>query len=168
MLRSVIPRDEVAAATEESRDPYTGRALISECGSHRLLIPLTARVLPTGVGLVDERNLLFPPPVLQLLLAANCGSHFAIGLLIQQPIDLVLRRESARCVVLVLSHAERQIAGNANVKRAAEASEYVYRIAMFASGSHICCAYRGPSTPRSSSFADDLVAQDDREKGVAR
>ncbi len=140
--------------------------LISKRGSYRLLVPLAAKILPRRIHLRDERNFLFAPPALQLFLAANCGRYFAIGLVVQQSRDLIFGRKAAKRVFLMLSDAEGQVACNADVQRTAQTPEYVNRVAMFASGSHDSCAYRGPSTPRWSATADDLVAQDDRRKGV--
>ena len=70
----------------ESRDPYSADAAAPKGRSHWLLEPLATQIPPLRVGLFDECNLFPAPPVLYLLLAANCRCRFAIRFVIQQTI----------------------------------------------------------------------------------
>ena len=100
-----------------------------------LLVPLATQILPLRIRFLDERDLLFAPPPLQLLLATDRLYHLAVGLVVQKPVNIMLFGKSRKGMVLMLPEAEGQVAGNANVQRAAEAADNVNRVAMFTSSS---------------------------------
>ena len=91
-----------------------------------------AQILPLRVALLDQRNLSLPLPTLQLFFASNGCRNLPIGLVIAQAVNPILGGESTKRVLFVLTHSKGQIAGDADVQRAAEAAENVNRIATLA------------------------------------
>jgi hypothetical protein len=135
--------------SDESKDPYRRSNLSLKRGSCWLLVPPVAQVLPLRVALLDQRNLSLPLPTLQLFFASNGCRNLPIGLVIEQAVNPIgsgsiklshyhpiLGGESAKRVLFVLTHSKGQIAGDADVQRAAEAAENVNRIATLALVTH--------------------------------
>ncbi len=112
----------------ESKDPYSFSNLSLECRPHRLLIPCTAQVLPLRITPFNQRNLSLPFPTFQLLFAGDGPRHFAVRLVIQKPVNLVLGGESVKGVLFVLAYPIRQVARDPDVQRPAETAENVNRV----------------------------------------
>jgi hypothetical protein len=78
---------------------------------HRQIAPLRIRG-------VDQIDLPFPPPVLELLLTADGAFHVSEHLEMDQPVDVISRRKTGQGVISVLPQAAHQVRSNPNVKRA--------------------------------------------------
>ena len=104
-----------------------------------------AQILPPRVALLDQRKLSLPLPTLQLFFTSDGCRNLAIGLVIKQAVNLILGAEPAKSVLFVLTHPKGQVAGDADVQRAAEAAENVNRIAMQTLTTHALTSHRGPS-----------------------
>jgi hypothetical protein len=84
---------------------------------------VVAQVPPLRVALLDEGNFFLSLPTLQLFFASDRGRNLPIGFVIKQAVNLIVGCEPARDMLFVLSHAEGQVAGDADVQRAADAAE---------------------------------------------
>ena len=80
------------------------------------VVPAFAHVLPFGIHGNDERHLLQPAKALDLLFAGDCRVNLAEALKIDQPVNLVLARESTSDSVLMLKDAILELAGHTGVE----------------------------------------------------
>ena len=76
------------------------------------------QVRPMRVALVDQVDFPRPVPVLELLLAGNCGVHVAKHLEVHKAVDCVAAREPRQRVIAMLPQPRDQIGSDADVERA--------------------------------------------------
>jgi hypothetical protein len=69
-----------------------------------------------GIERLDQRNLLRPPPALELLFAIDRLLNIVEGLPVQQTLDLILVREAFDTVEFVLKDALVQVACHADIE----------------------------------------------------
>src|SRR5271166_3062571 len=86
-------------------------------------VPVGREVFPRWVVSFDERDFLFPPPTLELLLATDGRIHPVKTLEVNQPMNSVLAGESAEFSTAVFSHARAQAAGDSDVQNPRSAGE---------------------------------------------
>jgi hypothetical protein len=87
--------------------------------------PVFGKVLPSGIGLFNQRNLLLAPPYLELFFAADRTLHVAVGLVINEPVNFIFPGEAFNGIHLVLRYAAVNIPGNADIERPAAAYQNV-------------------------------------------
>jgi hypothetical protein len=81
--------------------------------------PLDPQISPIRVCLLNQVDLPFPMPILQLLLPRDGVGHAGKGFGVDQPDRTIVRRKAWRRPRAVLVHSHRKVRCNADVKRSA-------------------------------------------------
>jgi hypothetical protein len=76
------------------------------------VVPVPAQVHPRRIRLLDQRNLLFASPSLQLLFACDGVSDLSMDLEPDEPIAVVALGEAVTLFPFVLEDALLQVSGN--------------------------------------------------------
>jgi hypothetical protein len=92
---------------------------VPKAGAELLPAPAPEQFVPVRIMLLNERNLPFPPPFLQFLLAVNRIADIKELLIPDKPRDAVTGGEAFALAFLVLRNAAAEIGGHADVDRAA-------------------------------------------------
>jgi hypothetical protein len=77
-----------------------------------------SKVSPNRIPFVDQIDLPWSMPILQLLLPRNGAFHVAKHFKMHQPVDRIFRRVPGRRIVAMLPNAREQVRRHANVERA--------------------------------------------------
>ena len=92
------------------------------------VVPVFAQIKPLRIHRLDQHNLLFPAPTLELLFAIDCLVNLIVRLPIKKPLDIVVIREARNTVKLVLECPLVQVACHSDVECAGNAAHDVNTI----------------------------------------
>jgi len=90
--------------------------------------PSLRQIKPVRVERLDQRNLLRPPPALELLFAVDRLLNFVERFPVQQALYLILVREPFNSMELVLEDSFVQVAGHADIESSREAAHDVHAV----------------------------------------
>src|SRR3954469_16864658 len=79
---------------------------------------IRVEVSPIGIGFLDQPDLPFPTPLLDILLTLNCGDWIIVGFEPNQAVDVITGREARGRLGFVLVDAPDQIPRHAEIERA--------------------------------------------------
>jgi hypothetical protein len=85
------------------------------------VVPVFAQVHPGWIDILDQRNLLFPPPAFELLFARNGFPDILISLEPDQAITVVPLHEAVVLFPFVFKDSPAQVTGDADVDSMAAA-----------------------------------------------
>src|SRR3954464_7132258 len=97
-----------------------------------MVIPPVSQVVPVWIESLDQRDLLLPPPALDLLLAIDCFPNVIETLPINEPALAKFVREPLDNFLFVLPCALVQVAGKACIEHPCSAGQNVNVIDVFA------------------------------------
>lgn len=88
--------------------------------------PMFRQILPSRIGLFNQRNFLFTPPTLDLLFALDHSLSLIEPFVIHEARTFVLLRESFNLATLVLHDALVEITGKPRVERSSPAGDDIH------------------------------------------
>jgi hypothetical protein len=112
--------------------PVEGAAVVSGFQ----VVPISAQVNPSWIGLFDESDFLFAPPAFELLLPFDSSGYLLICLKPDEAVTVVALRKTIMLAPFVLEDALLQVAGHADVERMAAACHDVSEVALRGHCSH--------------------------------
>ena len=123
-------RSQDERAVEASRESFlchadSGSSLERLSPETHFLSPVLGQILPSGIPLFDQGDLLFPPPALELFFASYGVQDVLIALVINQPVHFVFFSEAFNGIDFMLLHAGVYVAGHADIERASPAGKDV-------------------------------------------
>jgi hypothetical protein len=95
------------------------------------VVPIPAEVDPRGIGLLDQCNLLFAPPSLQLLFACDGVADVLMDFEPDKSVAVVTLSEAVVLLSFVLEDALLQVSGDANVEGMASTRDDIRKIGFF-------------------------------------
>lgn len=99
--------------------------------------PVLRQVFPARVHFFDERNLLLPPPSLQLFLSPDCLPDVVKTFVVNKAAAAVLLGESLCEALLMLVRARTQEASDPGVQRGSPSGHHVHPVLVKTAITHV-------------------------------